>query len=102
MHAWSAVPGSSGAIQNVEIIAPASNAQLERDLIVVWASKIEKKPWRWTFGERSRIGFFLPEFRKSKKVFQKMGFDITRKSKWPQPKIEAEQRLKNAAILEDE
>ena len=47
-------------------------------LVHLWASKLPRCPWKWTFGERSSVGFLLPVWRRSRKNFAKVGL-----SEWP-------------------
>ena len=46
-----------------------------------WVSKFNRCPWKWSFGERSMIGYFQPEFYKSKSQLKKEGVDITKWTK---------------------
>ena len=38
-----------------------------------WTDSLPRCPWKWSFWERSMIGYFIPEFRKSKRVFSSEG-----------------------------
>jgi len=41
-----------------------------------WSSLLPRCPWQWTFGERSIIGFLLPEYRRSRVHFGHEGIDV--------------------------
>jgi len=41
-----------------------------------WVNLSPKCPWEWSFLEKSMIGYMIPEFRKSIKLFKKEGIDI--------------------------
>jgi hypothetical protein len=43
---------------------------------------MDRCPWRWTFGERSKVGYLLPVWRQSRRRFSNLGFN-TKKSGWP-------------------
>ena len=43
---------------------------------------VPQAPFRWTFGERSMVGYFLPEFRRSRRMFERRGVP-TGRSRWP-------------------
>tara|TARA_Y100000588_G_C13906886_1_gene775398 strand:- start:54 stop:509 length:456 start_codon:yes stop_codon:yes gene_type:complete len=83
MLSWSHTPGSSGSIHFTSWVFPAEiKMSVFENLIKIWSVKFVRKPWKWTFGERSIIGYFHPEFGKSKKFYKKLGFDIKAKA-WP-------------------
>lgn len=74
MHSWAETKGSAGAINMVAWTIPGGEGNEEaRELIREWAKSLPRCPWKWTFGERSRIGYLLPVFRRSRKTFAKLG-----------------------------
>lgn len=85
---WSETRGSSGAINIASWMLPGGHDHpLTRNVMHNWVAILPRCPWRWTFGEKSKIGYLLPVWRKSKKKFTKLGFDVKSKQ-WP---IEAEE-----------
>lgn len=80
---WSETRGSSGAINIASWVFPGGpDHPLTRNLVEHWVAILPRCPWRWTFGERSKIGFLLPVWKKSRKQFTKLGFDVKSKQ-WP-------------------
>ncbi|CAI8239271.1 MAG: Uncharacterised protein [Methanobacteriota archaeon] len=80
---WSHTPGSSGSLHFTSWSFPTKINDDDFDkLIKLWSSKLSRQPWRWTFGERSVIGYFHPVFGKSKKFYKHLGFDVKSKV-WP-------------------
>lgn len=78
MHSWAETKGSAGAINMAAWTMPGGEGNEEgKDLIRDWAKSLPRCPWKWSFGERSRIGYLLPVFRRSRKTFTKLGL-----SKW--------------------
>ena len=75
-RAWSYVPGSSGRLSFVTFRIPEEFNEDWEEFLNQWTTKLPRCPWRWTFIERSIIGYLLPEFRKSRKIFSKEGMDI--------------------------
>ena len=66
--------GSAGAINMAAWTIPGGEGNEEaRELIREWAKSLPRCPWKWSFGERSKIGYLLPVFRRSRKVFAKLG-----------------------------
>ena len=83
MTAWQEVAGSSGGITKVEWIVPGHlTEQPFRDVLRAWCARHPNCPWRWSFGQRSVIGFLLPVWRRSRREFRKFGFE-TKKAGWP-------------------
>ena len=83
LTAWEEVPGSSGGITKIEWVVPGHlTGQPFRELLQAWCSRQPHCPWRWSFGQRSMIGFLLPVWRRSRREFRKFGLDTT-KSGWP-------------------
>ena len=80
---WSETRGSSGAVNIASWLVPGGNDEpLFRDLLQHWVSRMERCPWRWTFGERSKVGYLLPVWRQARRRFSDLGFN-TKKSGWP-------------------
>ena len=76
IRSWSYVPGSSGRISFVSFRIPEGFDEGWKEFLKEWTELLPRCPWRWTFMERSIIGYLLPEFRKSRKLFSKEGLDI--------------------------
>ena len=58
---WSETRGSSGAVNIASWLVPGGNDEpLFRDLLQHWVSRMDRCPWRWTFGERSKVGTSCP------------------------------------------
>ena len=77
IRSWSYVPGSAGRLSTVSFEVPR---QMEGDswttLLREWSDSLPRCPWKWSFGERSMIGYFLPEFRRSRVLFRGERIDI--------------------------
>ena len=74
LHSWAETKGSAGAINMAAWTIPGGQGNEEAmDLIREWAKSLPRCPWKWSFGERSRIGYLLPVFRRSRKAFAKLG-----------------------------
>ena len=83
LTAWEEVAGSGGGVTKVEWIVPAHlTGQPFRELLQAWCARHPNCPWRWSFGQRSMIGFFLPVWRRSRREFEKFGLN-TKKNGWP-------------------
>ena len=71
IRSWSYVPGSAGRLSTVSFEVPR---QMEGEnwtsLLREWSDSLPRCPWKWSFGERSMIGYFLPEFRRSRVLFR--------------------------------
>ncbi|MCH1410505.1 MAG: hypothetical protein L7U48_00285 [Candidatus Poseidoniaceae archaeon] len=81
--AWSETRGSTGEVHQISWLLPGgTDSGLGLDLIHAWANALPRIPWKWTFGERSTVGFLLPTWRKSKRAFDGLGFDVGSKA-WP-------------------
>ena len=81
IHAWSARTGSAGDLHHIEWpFDPASTEGAH--LFRAWAARCPRAPFRWTFGERSMVGYFLPEFRRSRRMFERRGVP-TGRGRWP-------------------
>lgn len=82
-QAWSHTPGSAGSVHFSSWWVPTSVDPEHLDLLIThWAAAMPRIPWRWTFAERSMIGYFHPVFRKSRRIFTELGFD-THSKRWP-------------------
>jgi len=77
IRSWSYVPGSAGRLSTVAFEVPR---QMEGEnwtsLLREWSDSLPRCPWKWSFGERSMIGYFLPEFRRSRVLFRGERVDI--------------------------
>ncbi len=83
--AWSETRGSTGEVHQISWLLPGGTEDgLGLDLIHAWVHALPRMPWRWTFSERSTVGFLLPTWRKSKRAFAELGFEVRSKA-WPQP-----------------
>ena len=82
METYSHVRGSAGALTIVEWLIPNELEDEWRQLFAEWTARLPRCPWKWTFGERSTLGFFLLVFKRSKRLFRKQGID-TSKGAWP-------------------
>ena len=80
---WSETRGSHGAINIASFLLPGGpELPITKSLIDNWVADLPRCPWRWTFSERSKIGFLLPVWRKARKNFTRLGFNTTKKG-WP-------------------
>ena len=83
LTAWEEVAGSAGGITKVEWIVPGHlTGEPFKELLRAWCSRHPNCPWRWSFAQRSMIGFLLPVRKRSRRDFKKFGFE-TRKKGWP-------------------
>ncbi len=83
LTAWEEVAGSAGGITKIEWIVPSHlTGEPFKELLHAWCTRHPNCPWRWSFAQRSMIGFLLPVWRRSRREFTKFGFD-TSKSGWP-------------------
>ena len=77
-RAGSYVPGSAGRLSFVSFRIPERIEGSEwSDFLEEWSRNLPRCPWMWTFMERSIIGYLLPEFRSSRKLFYREGIDIS-------------------------
>jgi hypothetical protein len=77
IRSWSQTPGSAGKITYVSFEIPKSiEGEIWKGILQEWISLLPKCPWKWTFLEKSMIGYMIPEFRRSIKLFKKEGIDI--------------------------
>ena len=80
---WSETRGSHGAINIASFLLPGGpELPITKSLLDNWVADLPRCPWRWTFGERSKIGFLLPTWKKSRRSFTNLGFN-TEKNAWP-------------------
>ncbi len=83
IRSWSFVPGSAGRLSMVAFEVPRSiEGEKWKELLSEWVQSLPRCPWKWSFSERSMIGYFLPEFRRSRVLFSSEGLDI---SDWQGP-----------------
>tara|TARA_S200000501_G_scaffold160895_1_gene151729 strand:- start:884 stop:1327 length:444 start_codon:yes stop_codon:yes gene_type:complete len=74
LRAWSYTPGSAGIVTIVSFEIPESiDGEVWLSFLRDWTDSLPRCPWKWSFWERSMIGYFIPEFRKSKRVFSSEG-----------------------------
>ena len=86
LHSWAETKGSSGAINMAAWTIPGGQENTEAmDLIRNWALSLPRCPWKWTFGERSKIGYLLPVWRRSRRAFRKLGLKTWNPSESEQP-----------------
>ena len=80
---WSETRGSSGAVNIASwLIRGGPEQTVAQALLDHWVARMDRCPWRWTFGERSKVGYLLPIWRQSRKRFTQLGFN-TKKGSWP-------------------
>ena len=80
IRTWSYVPGSAGRISFVSFRIPELfEGEKWTSFLKEWSSYLPRCPWKWSFWERSTIGYLLPEFKKSRVAFSREGVGI---SKW--------------------
>ena len=78
IRSWSYVPGSAGRISFVSFRIPEwFEGEKWASFLKEWASYQPRCPWRWSFWERSVIGYLLPEFKKSRVSFAREGVEIS-------------------------
>ncbi|MDE0953117.1 MAG: hypothetical protein OR994_00420 [Candidatus Poseidoniales archaeon] len=78
IRSWSQTPGSAGTITYVSFEIPQNIEGREwENILQKWIKLLPRCPWKWTFMEKSIIGYMIPEFRKSTNLFKKEGIDIT-------------------------
>ena len=88
MEAYSHVQGSAGALTVIEWLIPNHLEEEWRVLFSEWTTRLPRCPWKWSFRERSTIGYLLPVWGRSKKTFKKQGVD-TKKGAWPSTDLPA-------------
>ena len=77
IRSWSYVPGSVGRLSTVSFEVPRQmEGESWTSLLREWSDSLPRCPWKWSFGERSMIGYFLPEFRRSRVLFRGERVDI--------------------------
>jgi len=82
IRTWSHTPGSAGKITILSFEVPINfDGKTLIEVRNEWISRLKRCPWKWSFGERSVIGYFQPEFYKSKSQLKREGIDITKWSK---------------------
>ena len=78
IRSWSFVPGSAGRLSMVAFEVPRGiEGGKWKELLFGWSQSLPRCPWKWSFSERSMIGYFLPEFRRSRALFSSEGVDIS-------------------------
>ncbi len=77
IRTWSHTPGSAGKITILAFEVPLEiEGNIWKNILNEWSSRLKRCPWKWSFGERSMVGYFQPEFYKSKSQFKKEGVNI--------------------------
>jgi len=80
---WSETRGSAGGLNIASWLIPGGPDQpVAKALLEHWVARMDRCPWRWTFGERSKVGYLLPVWRQSRRRFSDLGFN-TKKGGWP-------------------
>lgn len=87
MDAYSHTQGAAGSLTIIEWLIPNHLEEEWRVLFAHWAATLPRCPWKWTFGEKSTIGFLLPNWKRSKKTFRNQGIDV-KKGNWPDQTLE--------------
>ncbi len=78
LRSWSFVPGSAGRVSMVSFEVPYEMSSEEwLGIFSEWCSILPRCPWKWSFWERSMIGYFIPEFRRSRIAFRNEGVDVS-------------------------
>ena len=78
IRSWSFVPGSAGRLSMVAFEVPRGlEGEKWKELLFEWSHSLPRCPWKWSFSERSMIGYFLAEFRRSRALFSSEGVDIS-------------------------
>ena len=78
LRSWSFVPGSAGRVSMVSFEVPYEMSSEEWfGSFSDWCSILPRCPWKWSFWERSMIGYFIPEFRRSRIAFRNEGVDVS-------------------------
>ena len=78
IRSWSFVPGSAGRLSMVAFEVPRGiEGGKWKELLFEWSQSLPRCPWKWSFSERSMIGYFLPEFRRARALFSSEGVDIS-------------------------
>lgn len=67
-------PGSRIARLRIEGFTVSEEEEVRR-FLQLYRRAAGRDPWAFTFGERSRAGYLLPEFRQAKRAWAKFGFD---------------------------
>lgn len=84
VHCWSHTAGSAGAVHHAVWTAPKRLGEEHIHTVVQhWAANMPRCPFRWKWGERMTIGFLLPVFRRSRRLFSEAGVTVG-KGEWPQ------------------
>ena len=80
---WSETRGSHGALNIASFLLPGGHEVPETQaLFDNWVASLPRCPWRWTFSERSQVGYLLPVWRKARRKFAELGFNVSKKG-WP-------------------
>ena len=87
LRSWSYVPGSAGRMSFVSFNIPELfDGSVWAYFLREWVALQPRCPWKWSFWERSIIGYLLPEFRRSRKQFANEGVGI---KNWQRSDVES-------------
>ncbi len=82
--AWSETRGTTGQVHRISWLIPGGvDRGIGSQLLHAWVHALPRAPWRWTFRERSAVGFLLPTWRRSRRAFDALGFRTAERA-WPQ------------------
>ena len=77
LRTWSFIPGSAGRLSFVSFTVPDLFDGLDWEVFLnEWIARLPRCPWKWSFMERSVIGYLIPEFRISRKKFANEGIEL--------------------------
>lgn len=83
LAAWTHTPGSGGVVHTIRLARPPSVRRADfTHLLRAWVAALPRCPWRWSFGERLRLGLAIPRYRTARGIYRKQGFDTSRRG-WP-------------------
>jgi hypothetical protein len=71
-------PGARMAHLRIEGFTEAQREQI-RGFLQLYRKGAGRDPWAFTFGERSRAGYLLPEFGRARQAWAEFGFETGRK-----------------------
>lgn len=74
-------PTHSSVIPYIEIDSVSDeNIEDIQKMLKLMVKKLPREPWRFTLGQRIMHGAIMPEFRKAKKAWEKIGVKEKKKS----------------------
>ena len=78
IETWATEPSFSSRMTWLSVEGfRAADQEKVRQFLELYRRGVAKDPWRFSFGERSRAGYALPEFRQAKKAWASFGFDTS-------------------------